>query len=92
MEKFSKRPTNQIIKLLKEGDDLPEDNKHILFPPERREYELAYGEKEREEDVLTETMGVPRQPKKDFGKKEKPAWNNMLIFGDSLQIMKTLYK
>lgn len=87
MEKLSKRQTNQVIKLLKEGDDLPDDYKLILFPPERREYELVCGKKEREEDILAETMGVPVQPIKDFSKKEKSTWNNMLIFGDSLQVM-----
>jgi len=38
---------------------LPLDYEHLLFPPERQEYELVYAGKEREEDILAETMGVP---------------------------------
>lgn len=90
MVKLSKRQTDQIITLVKKGADLPVDCKHLLYTPERREYELVYGENEREEDVLEETMGVPLQPNKDSAMKDKSAWNNMIIFADNLQIMKTL--
>lgn len=78
-----------IIELLKQGQDLPQDYKHLLFPPERQEYELVYAGKEREEDILAETMAVPLQPVKTFGGNGGD-WHNMLIFGDNLQAMKTL--
>jgi len=79
-----------IIELLERGEDLPLDYKHLIFPPERKEYELVYAGKEREEDILAETMAVPLQPIKTFGNGEEDAWHNMLIFGDNLQAMKTL--
>lgn len=81
-----------IIELLEHGEDLPLDYKHLLFPPERQEYELVYAGKEREEDILAETMGVPLQPIKTFGSVDEAGWENMLIFGDNLQAMKTLLR
>lgn len=80
-----------IIELLQRGEDLPLDYKHLLFPPERQEYELVYAGKEREEDILAETMAVPLQPIRTFGSNGN-GWHNMLIFGDNLQAMKTLLK
>ncbi len=78
-----------IIELLEQGQDLPLDYKHLLFPPERQEYELVYAGKEREEDILAETMAVPLQALRAFGDNGDD-WHNMLIFGDNLQAMKTL--
>jgi len=80
-----------IIELLQRGEDLPPNYKHLLFPPERQEYELVYAGKEREEDILAETMAVPLQPIRTFGG-NGDGWHNMLIFGDNLQAMKTLLK
>jgi len=80
-----------IIELLERGEDLPLDYKHLLFPPERQEYELVYAGKEREEDIPAETMAVPLQPFRTFGSNGN-GWQNMLIFGDNLQAMKALLK
>ena len=41
------------------------------------------------EDILANTMAVPLQPIKTFGKNGK-RWTNKLIFGDNLQAMKSL--
>jgi site-specific DNA-methyltransferase (adenine-specific)/adenine-specific DNA-methyltransferase len=60
-----------------------------LFPPEKREYELVYHGKEREEDIIANTIGVPLQAIRTLGG-ERPGWHNQLIFGDNLQAMKTL--
>jgi len=68
---------------------LPAEWARELFPPEKREYELVYYGKEREEDILADTMAVPLQPVRVFGK-DDAGWHNMLIFGDNLQAMKTL--
>ena len=81
-----------VIKLLKAGDDIPIDYKHLLFPPERQEYELVYSGKKRNEDILADTMSVPLQRIKAFGKVTDERWHNMLIFGDNLQALKTLLK
>jgi len=80
-----------VIDALRRGDDLPADWARELFPPEKREYELVYYGKEREEDILADTMAVPLQPVSTFGKNGED-WHNMLILGDNLQAMKTLLK
>lgn len=82
-----------IIELLQQGEELPDDLKMLLFPPERKEYELVYAGKERRQDVIAETIGVPLQPDRTFGLNDSNSgWTNMLIFGDNLQVMKTLKK
>ena len=89
MAKLNERVKERIIELLEKGEDLPLDYKHILFPPEKKEYELVYAGKEREEDILADTMAVPLQPIKTFGTNGN-GWTNKLIFGDNLQVMKNL--
>ncbi len=81
--------------------------KHSLLFDTKKEYELIYADKEREEDILADTMAVPLQKVKTFrngnnslsphfskgglgGFSEKDKWQNMLIFGDNLQVLKTL--
>ncbi|RMH16628.1 MAG: site-specific DNA-methyltransferase [Gammaproteobacteria bacterium] len=90
MPELTEHHRRHIIELLERGEDLPPDYKHLLFPPERQEYELVYAGKEREEDILAETMAVPLQPVKTFGNGGEDERHNMLIFGDNLQAMKTL--
>ncbi len=92
MNKLSKEKIKKIEELLKEGKPLPENYKNILFPESKKEYELIYQGKEREEDILAETMRVPLQPVKTFcnGVKVTGEWTNKLIFGDNLQVLKEL--
>ena len=52
MPNLSDTHRQHIIELLQRGEDLPLDYKHLLFPPERQEYELVYAGKEPEEDIL----------------------------------------
>ena len=89
MATLNDRDKERIIELLEKGEALPLDYKHILFPPEKKEHELVYAGKEREEDILADTMAVPLQPIKTFGANGN-GWTNKLIFGDNLQIMKSL--
>ncbi|MCL6561200.1 MAG: site-specific DNA-methyltransferase, partial [Firmicutes bacterium] len=79
----------ELIRLLEQGEDLSPEWARILFPPEKREYELVYHGKVREEDILADTLAVPLQPVRTFGKNGED-WHNMLIFGDNLQVMKSL--
>lgn len=79
----------ELIRLLRQGEDISPEWARILFPPEKREYELVYHGKEREEDIRADTMAVPLQPVRTFGKNGK-SWHNMLIFGDNLQVLKSL--
>lgn len=82
---------DEIVDLLTRGEDVPLEYQRFLFPPERREYELVYGGKEREADILADTMAVPLQPVRTFGANpDATDWNNLLVFGDNIQIMKTL--
>lgn len=79
----------EIIRLLEQGEDISPEWARILFPPEKREYELVYNGKEREEDIIANTLAVPLQPMRTFNK-NGVAWHNKLIFGDNLQVMKSL--
>ncbi len=79
----------RIIETLQRGEELPLDDKYLLFPPERQEYELVYKDKKRAADILADTMAVPLQKVRTFGV-NGGAWHNRLIFGDNLQAMKTL--
>jgi site-specific DNA-methyltransferase (adenine-specific)/adenine-specific DNA-methyltransferase len=102
MPNLSQSEIKKIINLLKEGnpliDNYKEDliqqlerlNHSILFDT-KKEYELIYADKEREEDILTDTMAVPLQRVKTFRNgTHGNDWTNMLIFGDNLQVLKTL--
>ncbi len=82
-----------VIETLRRGEDLPREWARALFPPEKREYELVYAGKEREEDILAGTMAVPLQRVNTFAglNPTDPAdWTNMLIFGDNLQALRRL--
>ncbi|MDQ1084711.1 MULTISPECIES: site-specific DNA-methyltransferase [Microbacterium] len=79
-----------LAELLARGEDLPREYKSSLFPPDRHEYELTYVGKEREEDVIANTMAVPLQVIREFGAPPGSGWANRLIFGDNLQAAKTL--
>jgi len=84
----------QLIKILESGKDIPASFKEVLFPEEKKkmEYELVYGIKQREEDILADTWSVPFQPVKQFGNVKKDERHNQLIFGDNLQALKHLLK
>lgn len=87
-----------IITLLQRGDAIPEDFKYKLFPVTHKEYELAYAGKIRKEDLFANEDGsfpVPLQIEKVYNGDEHPAfddgWRNMIVFGDNLQFLKTIY-
>ncbi len=79
----------RLLEILASGEDPSPEWSRILFPPEKREYELVYHGKEREEDIIANTLAVPLQPVRTFNK-NGVEWHNKLIFGDNLQAMKTL--
>jgi site-specific DNA-methyltransferase (adenine-specific)/adenine-specific DNA-methyltransferase len=84
----------EIISRLKRGEELSPEWRNALFPLEKQESELVYGGKQREEDILLHTMGVPLQSVRTFSNGEglptPGEWYNRLIFGDNLQAMKSL--
>jgi site-specific DNA-methyltransferase (adenine-specific)/adenine-specific DNA-methyltransferase len=91
MRRLSKEQINTIFALLREGKPLPKEYRWLLFEG-KQETELIYAGKTREVDVLTETMAVPLQKVKVFGNINDNEWHNVLIFGDNVQILKTLLK
>jgi len=91
---LEERDLEYIIECLKSGGKIPEEYKSILFPTQNKEYELNYAGKTRKEDVLAETdeiVKVPFQLERTIGEVEDDAWRNLLIFGDNLQVLKSLY-
>lgn len=89
MNKLSEEEVKFITQCLKEGKPLPDSYRHVIPFETKKEYELTYAEKEREEDILADTMAVPLQPIKTFGNGGE-GWTNKLIFGDNLQVLKSL--
>lgn len=87
--------TNEkIIKLLQEGKPLPEEYQDYLFPVNHKEYELTYKGKISKQKILSlaeEPQSIPLQTVKHFGP-DNSDWNNLLIFGDNFQILKTFYE
>lgn len=88
-----------IIDLINKGEQLPEDLKHRLFPTVNKEYELAYAGKMSRENLLANEDGsfpVPLQIERIFNGSEHPqfedGWRNMIVFGDNLQFLKTIYE
>jgi site-specific DNA-methyltransferase (adenine-specific)/adenine-specific DNA-methyltransferase len=89
---MKKEVRDQIIDLLKRGEDVPAEFQEDLFPTTKKEYELKYAGKERKEKILSDTMSVPFQAVKHFGEAKEGEWVNKLIFGDNLQALKHLLK
>lgn len=80
---------DEIIAILQRGEMPPQAYMHDLFPAAKAECELTYGGKTRVEDILAQTMAMPLQRARLFGKNGDD-WHNMLVFGDNLQVMKSL--
>lgn len=99
MKKLTKHDIEFLIKTLKDGNEIPPDFKYSLFPTTQKEYELVYAGKMRKEDLLANEDGVfpvPLQIDKVFNGSEYKAfedgWKNMIVFGDNLQFLKTIYE
>ena len=86
---LSPEQRQNLIHLLEADEEISPEWARVLFPPEKREYELVYHGKDREEDIIADAIAVPLQPVRTFGRNGHD-WHNMLIFGDNLQVMKTL--
>jgi len=96
MSNISKKDRNDLIKLLQEGNDIPEKYQDILFAngQKQKEYELTYAGKAREEDIIADTLAAPLQEVRTFNTDNKldDGWTNKLIFGDNLMALKNLYE
>ena len=89
---MDKNTKKSIIELIERSEPLPLEYERELFPTTKKEIELKYAGKERDETILNDTMSVPFQAVKHFGKIGNGEWANMLIFGDNLQALKHLLK
>lgn len=96
---MDKNRTNLLIKVIDEarkyienGSELPVEFQKILFPTEKKECELVYAGKETEEKIVSDIIAVPLQEEKQFlfQSLDENNWVNKLIFGDNLQVLKTL--
>ena len=56
----------------------------------KREYELAYANKTRSEQILALTPASPFQEARAFGEVKEGEWSNKLIFGDNAHALKEL--
>jgi site-specific DNA-methyltransferase (adenine-specific)/adenine-specific DNA-methyltransferase len=101
MNKLNEYDIQFLIETLQKGEPIPEDYKYKLFPVKQKEYELIYAGKMRKEDILANEDGVfpvPLQVEKVFNGEEYPPlirgddWRNMIVFGDNLQFLKTVYE
>jgi site-specific DNA-methyltransferase (adenine-specific)/adenine-specific DNA-methyltransferase len=87
-----------LMECLAKGTNIPDDFQEKLFPISQKEYELRYAGKMRREDLLADqdgTFAVPLQIEKIYNgerKKFGDGWRNMIVFGDNLQFLKTIYK
>ncbi len=87
---LSDEQIEEIVDHLRAGKRLPPHFfPHLLEPS--KDYQLSYAGKARRADVLANTMAVPLQPVKTFGRVSK-SWSNMLILGDNLQVLRRLLK
>jgi len=93
---LNKHDIEFLVGCLENGKEIPDIYEYALFPTRHKEYELVYAGKMRKEDVLADTeeaKPVPLQIEKVFNGKRNPQfskdWQNLLVFGDNLQILKT---
>ena len=88
-----------IIDMIKENKKLPDNLQEVLFDKEVSEYELKYAGKMRKEDLLANqdgTFPLPLQTDRIFNGERyegfEDNWKNLLVFGDNLQFLKTIYE
>lgn len=108
MKNLNENDIKYIVELLKQWETLPVKYKEALFGREieKKEYELKYAGKEREEDIIANTYASPLQKVKTYNpdsvidhkefvrepetKDQFVGRYNKLIFWDNLQVLKTL--
>ena len=82
---------NRALDFARQGKEIPADWAKLLFPSEKREYELSYHNKQTAEAILADVDPVPLQEVSNFNTPTgHGGWQNKLIFGDNLQVLKRL--
>lgn len=87
-QRLTDEQVDVLVGRIKAGEYLDEHLRPLLFR-QAKEYALEYAAKTPKSRVLADTMAVPLQRLKQFGAAEGD-WTNKLIFGDNLQVLKTL--
>lgn len=80
-------------KYIENGSDIPIEFQKIFFPSGKKECELVYAGKESYEQILSKVIAVPLQEEKIFPANitiDNNKWINKLIFGDNIQVLKSL--
>ena len=98
--KLTEGERQKIIELIQASKPIPAIYKSKLFDSgdsefieATKDYRLVYKGKARKEDIIAGTPVAPFQKVRSFNS-DKPFdqdWRNMLIFGDNLLALKTLY-
>lgn len=90
-----------IIKCIENGKPIPTVYKQKLFNNDdleyteaTKDYKLVYKGKARKEDIIANTPAAPLQKIRSFNSDNKfeNDWSNMLIFGDNLLALKSIYE
>lgn len=82
---------NRALDFTRQGKEIPADWAKVIFPSEKREYELSYYGKQTAEAILADVDPVPLQEVSNFNTPaDYEGWQNKLIFGDNLQVLKRL--
>lgn len=82
---------NRALDFARQGKEIPADWVKVIFPSEKREYELSYHGKQTAEAMLADVDPVPLQEVSNFNTPaDYEGWQNKLIFGDNLQVLKRL--
>lgn len=99
--KLTEQEKEKIIELIQAGKPLPAIYKNKLFDSGETEfieatkdYKVVYKGKGRKEDIIAQTPAAPYQLIRTFNSDNpfEDDWRNMLIFGDNLMALKTIYE
>ena len=91
-KELSEQEIIYVCECLKTWKTIPMKYKDLIFEVEakKQEYELTYWCKERENDIISDTWATPLQKVKSYWPMKEGQWDNKLIFGDNLQVLKTI--
>ena len=99
--KLTEQEKKKIIELIEAGKTLPAFYKSKLFDRDdtefieaTKDYRLVYKGKARKEDIIAQTPAAPFQKIRSFNSDNpfEGDWRNMLVFGDNMLALKTLYE
>ena len=78
-----------LLEVYQSSAEMQNEDSGIVIP---KEYELKYAGKGRKEEILSTTKAAPLQKVRTFhnGNKLTETWENKLILGDNLKILRTL--